>query len=389
MAKISVIIPIYNVENYIKECIESVQHQTMQELEIICVDDCSSDESKAIVQNLSFSDDRIQLIQNDTNRGRLYTRKAGVNAAAGQYIMFLDGDDFYSKNTCEEAYRQINDTNVQILQFGMNVLNARNAPQYECDSFERFVVPYEKRVEGSDVLTECFVKEKYNFNLVNKIYDASLCKKAFSCIDDKRYYMAEDMLAYFCIAYFAESYQGIPDKLYNYNFGIGVSKPGPLDLQGLENRCAAAESILAVERFLESEHKLEEYLEIYTKMERRLLSDNFDAWYYRLPQEYREEGLQIFEKHWGKDKVSLSFLYDIENKQMDINFKQKEIDRLYHFLDDKEKSMCSLQEQLINRDDIIHEMQHQYDLLRNSVSYKLGRKITGIPRVIRGMFFKQ
>lgn len=405
---ISVIIPVYNVAEYLEDCVKSVLRQSKKNIEIICIDDCSTDDSLKILEKMASEDNRVYVIKNDNNRGRLYARKRGVMAAEGKYIMFLDGDDFYSDGACETAYNVMIEHHTDILQFGMNIINAGNAPLFEVDSFSRFVIPYEGRIVDGKVLRACFDEEKYNYNLVNKIYKSDLCKKAFSWLDDAYYCMAEDMLAYFLLAYFARSYIGIADKLYNYNFAIGISKPGSLDLNGLDKRCCGADSISAVKKFLEKQGTFEEFKDIYIKMERRILSDNFDAWYYRLPFEEREQGYHIFEKHWGKDKVILGLLYDIENKQYDINQKGKTIEDKNHELEDKKCIIENLNNafekvsvDLTDKEQIISQLYQQVDLLKeqlnntleerdslqkrynhtlHSISYKLGSFVTWFPR---------
>lgn len=92
--KISVIIPIYNGEEYLEQCIGSVLNQTIEELEIICVDDGSTDHSAEIICNFAQKDTRIVLLQQD-NQGPGSARNAGIQRALGEYIAFLDADDFY------------------------------------------------------------------------------------------------------------------------------------------------------------------------------------------------------------------------------------------------------------------------------------------------------
>lgn len=358
MAKydVSVVIPVYNVAKYLDKCINSIRNQSKENIEIICVDDCSTDESLQILEKASLEDNRIRIIRNNENRGGLYARKRGVLAAVGNYIMFLDGDDFFALEACEIAYSSIVNYNIDVLQFGTEIVNAGNAPELEVNSIAKFVIPYENKLFNDNVLEACFLEEKYNYNLWNKIYKASLCKKAFEAMDDRHYCMAEDMLAYFVLAYFADTYMGIPDKLYNYNFAIGVSRPGSLDLDGLDKRCCGADSIAAVRRFLNKQGTFDRYKEVYKSMERRILSDNFDAWYYRLPFEERDKGYAVFEKHWGKEKVILGLLYDIENKQFDINQKGRMIEEKNHELENRNDELADKSRELEEQTRMIEEL---------------------------------
>jgi len=427
---ISVIIPVYNVKDYLEKCINSVRNQSKKNIEIICIDDCSTDESLEILEKAALEDRRIRIIRNNENKGGLYARKCGVMAAQGNYIMFLDGDDFFSQQACETAYSEIVKYCTDILQFGTNVINVGNAPSFEVDSIIKFVVPCERKLINSNILLACFIEEMYNYNLWNKIYKASLCKKAFSILDDSYYCMAEDMLAYFVLAYFADTYMGIPDKLYNYNFAIGISKPGILDLDGLDKRCCGADSIVAVKSFLEEQGTYYKYEDVYKRIERRILSDNFDAWYYRLPFAERDKGYLIFEKHWGKDKVILGLLYDIENKQFDINQKGRDIENknneIKNLSQEVEEQNCELEklnnihvkflDEITKKNKLIEEneadiislkvqidelyseidcirmekesLQSKYEHILCSISYKIGRIITMAPRIIVKMWQK-
>ena len=94
MKKISVIIPIYNAEMYIEECIESVRKQTIQDLEIVCVDDGSLDDSESIIQKIASKDLRIKLIR-QKNQGAGNARNNGLKNAMGKYVAFLDADDYF------------------------------------------------------------------------------------------------------------------------------------------------------------------------------------------------------------------------------------------------------------------------------------------------------
>lgn len=102
--KVSVIIPIYNCEAYLEQCLHSVLQQTLSEIEIICIDDGSTDHSAEIVKKLAFTEARIVLLQ-QKNQGAGRARNAGIEAAQGKYLAFLDADDYYlDKDALEKMY---------------------------------------------------------------------------------------------------------------------------------------------------------------------------------------------------------------------------------------------------------------------------------------------
>ena len=94
---ISVIIPVYNVENYLEECLNSVQHQTYTNIEVILVNDGSTDKSKLICERYCQEDSRFHLIS-QTNQGQSVARNTGVVASTGEFIAFVDSDDIILPN---------------------------------------------------------------------------------------------------------------------------------------------------------------------------------------------------------------------------------------------------------------------------------------------------
>lgn len=101
--KVSVIIPVYNVENYLKECLDSVINQTLKDIEIICIDDGSTDKSLDILKEYAKKDTRF-IVLTQENKGAAIARNKGLDIARGEYVIFLDSDDFFEKNFLEEMY---------------------------------------------------------------------------------------------------------------------------------------------------------------------------------------------------------------------------------------------------------------------------------------------
>ena len=114
--KITVIIPVYNVENYLKECLDSIINQTLKDIEIICINDGSTDKSLNILETYAKKDKRIKII-NQNNHGSGYCRNIGIKEAKGKYISFVDSDDFIPEETLELAYNNLNSNNSEIVIF--------------------------------------------------------------------------------------------------------------------------------------------------------------------------------------------------------------------------------------------------------------------------------
>ena len=115
--KISIIIPVYNSEKYLSECLDSIVNQTLKEIEIICVNDGSTDNSLSILKEYTSKDKRIKIIDKE-NEGQGYARKCGLDIANGKYILFCDSDDYYAELTAfEELYNYIENVKSDVVLF--------------------------------------------------------------------------------------------------------------------------------------------------------------------------------------------------------------------------------------------------------------------------------
>ena len=114
--KVSVIIPVYNVEQYLHECLDSVINQTLKEIEIICVDDGSTDSSLEILKEYAAKDNRITVIAQENLHAGV-ARNAGLTVAKGEYVHFLDSDDWVDLDTYEKLYNIIKKQNVNLIKF--------------------------------------------------------------------------------------------------------------------------------------------------------------------------------------------------------------------------------------------------------------------------------
>lgn len=115
MIKVSVIIPVYNVEEYLPKCLDSVINQTLKDIEIICIDDCSEDYSYKILTKYENKDNRINIIKNDKKCGPGIVRNLGLNASNGEYVSFIDSDDYISENYLETLYKTAKKYDVDIV----------------------------------------------------------------------------------------------------------------------------------------------------------------------------------------------------------------------------------------------------------------------------------
>lgn len=114
MSTISIIIPVYNVEKYISICLDSAVNQTYKDLEIVLINDGSTDTSKQIIEEYAIKDPRIKII-NQSNKGISATRNEGIQNSSGEYIVFIDSDDWIDLNTCELALEALRKNNADLV----------------------------------------------------------------------------------------------------------------------------------------------------------------------------------------------------------------------------------------------------------------------------------
>ena len=146
----SIIVPVYKVEKYLPDCIESVLSQTFDNFELILVDDGSPDGCPEICDMYKEKDSRIKVVHK-SNGGLASARRAGIKVAQGEYVYNLDSDDLIEKDTLESAYKIITDTNCQIVSFAYRwVSNGKTVNVtddgleeglYNKDDIERFIYP--------------------------------------------------------------------------------------------------------------------------------------------------------------------------------------------------------------------------------------------------------
>lgn len=113
--KVSVIIPCYNIEKYISHCLDSIIHQTEKSIEIICVNDGSTDKTGEILEQYKKKDKRINIIESK-NKGVASARNLGIKEATGEYIMFVDGDDYVDISMINDMYNYASNNNIDVVR---------------------------------------------------------------------------------------------------------------------------------------------------------------------------------------------------------------------------------------------------------------------------------
>lgn len=154
--KVSVILPIYNMEKYLEQCLDSLINQTLNKIEIICINDGSTDNSLEILQQYQAKDHRIKII-NQENRGAAVSRNIGINIAEGEYLSFLDSDDFFDKNMLKEAYQKAKITNSDICIYESYLYDNNTHNKQKCTfAVRKNELPYKDVFNRKDIKSNIF-----------------------------------------------------------------------------------------------------------------------------------------------------------------------------------------------------------------------------------------
>ena len=248
--RVSILIPAYNVEPYIDQCLESVMNQTLRDIEIIVVDDGSTDATLAHIEAAAKKDSRIRVIRHEVNLGTHMARKSAVLASGGEYIMFVDGDDWIEPDAAEKLYIKMQKTGVDILHFGAFVENCTNYRPDTISNIQKDVAPYMGGMLTERLIKEAFEKNRFQNYPGVKIYRGDLIRSVFAEMDDGYYIFFEDFYQTFCLLLKAKSYLGIEDRLYHYCCGRGILglNKDTLTLQSFRKYCNCADVWRAIQR---------------------------------------------------------------------------------------------------------------------------------------------
>ena len=203
---ISIVVPIYNVEKYLKQCIESIINQTYKNIEILLVNDGSTDNCAQICDEYAQIDERIKVIHKK-NGGLSDARNSGINIAKGKYIAFIDSDDYVSEEYIEKLYNAISENNVRIAQCNFVKVTDDNTEIEKIGYAEK-----NKIKSGYEMVKELYTGHWENILAWNKLYDIGLFKNV-------RYPFGkihEDEFTTYKILYEIQNVAIVEDCLYKY-----------------------------------------------------------------------------------------------------------------------------------------------------------------------------
>ncbi len=227
MAKISVIVPVYNVEKYIKQSLDSIINQTLNDIEIICVNDGSTDSSREILEQYKQKDSRIIIIDKK-NGGLSSARNAGMEVAKGEFISFIDSDDWVKEDFLEKLYNNITTYNSDISICAVNQYDETKQDFISPDKY--FTLEYFDKSFDNRAFSYTDTKE-FLMNVCvmawNKLYRRSFLESTQARFPDGLIF--EDGPFFFSIFFKTQKVSIVRDRMYNYRInrnGSIVQKGG-------------------------------------------------------------------------------------------------------------------------------------------------------------------
>ena len=352
--KVSVIIPVYNVEKYLRKCLDSVVTQTYKNLEIICVDDGSTDNSLDILRFYEKKDERIKVFTQE-NLGPSAARNKALDMATGKYISFVDSDDFLQWNAYEILVTVAEHNNLDLIMFGANTY-----PEWEGEGWIKDKINTTYKVYHPTSNSEVIFKEKASVPFLwLHFVKRSLFNLPRKLRFDETMHLGEDQLFQFTYVPRAKSVMVIEDKLYNYRVSRNSSL---MQLYSSRKIQKVEQHLVLVEKVIEAWKK-----EGYYEME----VDNLTTWavnfiYYtltNLPLKFKKKyALQFFEI-FKKNNVPDYLVADYEQQ----HFNEMREWTLQSELDEKEADELKKQ---------IKQYKYEIKETLNSKAFRLGRKLT-------------
>ena len=251
--RVSIVIPAYNSAATIAQAVTCATGQTIDDLEVVVVDDGSTDDTARIVEELALGDARIRLLKHEQNKGRLEARRTGITAASGDFTLQLDADDELLPDMAERMLSLQNER-YDIVQCDFELRYLNYVSPEDRRFTENFVKPPTLTAHGHDVTHVVFRDRRTTWSLCGKLMRTSLLKRALAEIPASSLTQAEDACIYFIVSSLASSYRGTASyKGYIYNVDLGHSDARwkKMDLDQFAYTCRYADAMNAIRAYLE------------------------------------------------------------------------------------------------------------------------------------------
>ena len=376
MPKVSVVIPVYNNQIYVRECVESAINQTLKDIEIICVDDGSTDGSPAVLDEYAAKDSRVKVIHKE-NAGYGVSMNTGMDKATGEYFAILESDDYIQENMLENLYNLCEKNNLDFVKADYRVFVGENKDrQFEymttcrtCDHYNKVLNPEKDTTVFND-----------RMNTWTGIYKMSFLKEHNIRHNETPGASYQDNGFWFQTFLWAKRMMFTDTAYYQLrrdNPGSSVHNKGKV-------YCIFDEYDF-IENILKSdEHKHDVFKEIFQKKK----FDSCLFHYSRIGDEFKLEFLQRMSKEFKepREKGEIVESIYIGSGYATINEIIDDPEGYYVKTTSRESGFKNSDEEIKYLKAKNKQLEGEIKSLKNSVSFKIGRGITFIPRCFKKFF---
>lgn len=317
--RISFVLPVYNAAATLSCALDSMLGQTMREIEVIAVDDASTDGSQEILKRRADADHRLKVFFQEKNSGTLSARLRALREVSGKYVLFLDPDDFFDLNSAAELYALAEKEQTDIIHFGTKEFSR------QADGTRRtrygWTVPENRFISGKGaVLHDQLTAPGQVWSLCFKLIRAEICRKAAADLDDFFCVMGEDLYFYLAAAYHAESLLQISRTYYNYDTAAGITAVRKVSGEKFRRTASLLDALGRGEEFLRGRHVLDdpEAEAGWKNLMRGQYLILWNQWYSRLEPGSRGAAAEYLMSHAPDKELLVLSLFD-ENEYLREN----------------------------------------------------------------------
>lgn len=222
LPRVSIVLPLFNDEGTVANALESCLAQTLNDVEIICVDDASTDGTVAVLEEHEARDARIKIFQHAENMSALQARRTGVNAARAPYVLFLDGDDELLPEAAAKSVAEAERSSADLVGFAVEVLTGDGKV---VGGYQARLVPQQTVLTGDDVLSGLFPIDKpAQGQLWRYLFRVDVLREAYDLLPDRLSLpRVNDLPLLLLVAAVSTRYVSMKDQLYRYRYGRGES----------------------------------------------------------------------------------------------------------------------------------------------------------------------
>lgn len=202
----SIVVPVFNTSSTLKRTLTSVLNQSFSDIEVIIINDASTDNSPEIITDYALHDKRIKVVNNKINSSLYVSRLKGIENAAGEYVLFLDSDDWLELDACKILYNKLKMSDIEVLEFGYTKEPSK-----------------QKSCICKTYTTEDILNEKINFTIWNKAYKREFLLNFSKELPSFYCNYAEDAFFSLIFSYYCKTFYYIESFLLHYSEGTGIS----------------------------------------------------------------------------------------------------------------------------------------------------------------------